>query len=102
MLVFNKMMIILNKIMLIFKKKVNALDIGVINDGKTDCSEIINSFLSNKKNKGKTLYISKGEYFINKGIVFHPENKIKLVCEDAVFYGDNSEDSIGIKVVAQN
>lgn len=91
-----------NKIMLLFKKKVNALDIGVINDGKTDCSEIINNFLSDKKNKGKTLYIPKGKYFFNKGIVFHPKNKIKLVCEDAVFYGDNSEDSFGIKIIAQN
>ena len=31
------------------KEIVNALDIGVISDGKTDCSGIINAFLSSKE-----------------------------------------------------
>lgn len=35
---------------------VNVLDIGIINDGKTDCPKIINDFLNNIDNYNKELY----------------------------------------------
>lgn len=35
------------------KEVVNVLDIGVISDGKTDCSGIINVFLNSKENANK-------------------------------------------------
>lgn len=50
------------------KEIVNALDIGVISDGKTDCSGIINAFLSSKENANKTLFIPKGKYYFKDTI----------------------------------
>ena len=50
------------------KEVVNALDIGVISDGKTDCSGIINAFLSSKENANKTLFIPKGKYYFKDTI----------------------------------
>jgi hypothetical protein len=81
------------------KDIINALDIGVIDDGKTDCSVIINGFLNNEENRGKILYVPKGEYF-SQGIVIDVRFGTKLACEtDVVFYGDGSEDTFGIKVI---
>ena len=50
------------------KEVVNALDIGVISDGKTDCSGIINRFLNSKENANKILFIPKGEYYFRDTI----------------------------------
>lgn len=49
--------------------KVNALDLGVVSDGKTDCSRILNDFLNSENNRGKILFLPKGNYYLAKTVV---------------------------------
>lgn len=69
-------------------KLVNALDIGMINDGKTDCSKIINEFLSNKKNGNKILFIPKGEYYFKDTINIDGNFASFYIEPDSIIHSD--------------
>ena len=72
---------------------VNVLDIGVINDGKTDCSKIINDFLNNIDNYNKELYFPHGKYYFKDTIkVNNNFNSIKF--EEGSFIQSNENTAI--------
>ena len=71
-------------------KLVNALDIGIINDGKTDCSEIINEFLIDKKNGNKILFLPKGEYYFKDTINIDGNFASFYIEPDSVMHSDGN------------
>ena len=71
-------------------KLVNALDIGIINDGKTDCSEIINEFLIDKKNGNKILFLPKGEYYFKDTINIDGNFASFYIEPDSVVHSDGN------------
>lgn len=82
---------------------VNVKDIGVIENGLRDCSHIVNSFLFNANNNGKTLYFPKGYYFIKDGLFLDARNYIGMECDnEAVIYIDKSTTAITILNMGKN
>ena len=72
------------------KEVVNALDIGVSSDGKTDCSGIINAFLNSKENANKILFVPKGEYYFRDTINVDDNFASIYIQPDSIMHSDGN------------